>query len=102
MTTFWTGFASGGYGYVGGDGVVKFDLKTLAKVKSVKVNGHINTGFAYNGYGYFGGNGDSIYQVDLTTMEVINKKRISGDCLYASSLGDGYGYFGGTTKSSIG
>ena len=84
-----TGFASGGYGYVGGGGViVKFDLKTLAKVKSVKV-GAINTGFAYNGYGYFGSYG--ITQVDLTTMEVINKKKIPGAGLYASSLGDGYG-----------
>ena len=36
-------------------GIVKFDLKTLAKVKSVKVDDGISTGFAYNGYGYFGG-----------------------------------------------
>ena len=53
-----TGFASGvygWYGYFGGNGfIIKFDLKTLAVVKTVGVS-NIYTGFAYNA-GYFGDN----------------------------------------------
>ena len=64
---------------------VKFDLKTLAKVKSVEVQDVIQTGFAYNGYGYFYDHG--ITQVDLTTMEVIKQKPIRAIIYMASSLG---------------
>eukprot|EP00944_MAST-04C_sp_MAST-4C-sp1_P005265 g5265.t1 len=96
----WTGFASGGYGYVGGGGgIVKFVLKTLAKVKSVKVQDDFTSGFASGGYGYFtsGSNPTDVYQVDLTTMEIKNHIKID-DQLLASTLGDGYGFFGGSKQ----
>ena len=81
-----TGFASGGYGYVGGDGGREVRFEDLGKSQVGKVDHlhrlRVQRLWVFSGYG--------IYQVDLTTMEVINQKQIR--VLMGKQSGRDYGF----------
>ena len=70
----------------------------IAPRAAVKVGGWgyiILSSFEQEGFGYFGDTLGNVYQVNLTTMRLVNQSKLGDNGMNTGFASGGYGYFGG-------